>query len=166
MRRLPLCGLIFVFVLAGCVGSPLLNPGPQERPVMMNLSNEANETYTLELWTAESPLDVRVIQTNGSDYTTQMGNAGVGVYDTGVSQTTSSLQFPERATLYGRYTLNPGESQQWAMQEPYYDTVFVVVVYADDHVIGWVETSCAGGVKLGFDVVVANYGPSGSYGCI
>jgi hypothetical protein len=167
MQSRLLLGLLLLLGLAGCTGIPFAEPEPQDRAIFVNITNQANTSHTFEVWMGEDPLDqVQVHMANRSDYTVEMGEVGVGVHDTGDYQITSSLTFPERAAFYGRYTLEPGGTQTWTMPEPYPDTVFVVVIYNDDKVIGWVETSCDEGVMTGFGVTNHHYGPSGAFNCV
>lgn len=108
MRQRSLLFLVLLLGLTGCIGNPLGGSAPQDRPVYINLTNEANTSHTFELWVAEAPLDgVQVYMANRSDYTVNMGDVGIGTHDTGDHQITSYLTFPDRATLYGRYTLDP-----------------------------------------------------------
>jgi hypothetical protein len=51
------------------------------------------------------------------------------------------------------------------MAEPYEQTVFVVVVYTDDHVKTWKSVSCEDGILYGFKTEVTSYGAPGTYTC-
>lgn len=162
--RWAVIGLAVLITLGGCSAVPLGNPAPQEQPIIIDLTNDTNETYTIELWYGPSPLEgVRVHESNKTDYYTEMGEVGVGVVE---PYSATSLSFPEEATFYGRFTLDSNRTERWSMHEPYPDTVFVAVVYNNSGVVGWVEASCGRGQKRGLGVTVHDYGPSGSSGCI
>lgn len=157
-------GLVLLVLLAGCSTVQFGDPAPQDRPIIIDLTNDTNETYTIELWFAASPLQgVLVHEANRSDYYVEMGGVGIGGTK---PYSATSLTFPDKATLYGRYTLDPGRTERWSLQEPYPDTVFVAVIYNGDNVIEWVETHCGAGEKVGFGVTVHDYGASGSSGCL
>lgn len=157
-------GLVLLVSLAGCSSLPITNPSPQDRPIIIDLTNNTNETYTAELWYAAAPLEgVLVNEANKTSYRTEIGRAGIG----GVKPySATSLTFPDEATLYGRYTLDPGRTERWKMREPYPDTVFVAVVYNGSGVVEWQYTHCGRGEKVGFGVTIHDYGLSGSSGCI
>lgn len=160
-----------------CVGALFLTgalpgisgpPEPQERPVFINFTNTANTSHTLELWTGEgTELDgIRVHRSTGGDYNTTEGTAGISSHYPGDYHTVTFLSFPEGVQLYGRYTLEPGATRTWTMAEPYGQTVFVVVVYTDDHVKIWKSVSCDNGVLSGFKVQVTSYGAPGAFSCL
>ncbi|MFC4451361.1 MULTISPECIES: hypothetical protein [Halorussus] len=52
------------------------------------------------------------------------------------------------------------------MAEPYGQTVFVIVVYTDDHVKIWKSVSCDNGLLYGFKTEVTSYGAPGAYTCL
>lgn len=156
--------LVLMVIVAGCPANPFDRIGPQERPIYVNLTNTANTSHTLELWAAEAPLDVEVNMVNRSDYSADMGEAGISNHDTGDYQITSSLSFPERATLYGRYTLEPGGTVDFNMSEPYADTVYAVVIYNEDKVTSWVDFHCPE-VMYAFGVTSTHYGASAGAAC-
>lgn len=166
-----------VFVLAGCcfialfvMGALLGSSGtssPQEHSVFVNFTNSAETSHTLELWTGEgTELDgIRVHRSTGGDYNTTAGTAGISTSHPGDTHTVTSLSFPDEVELYGRYTLDPGTTRTWTMAEPYSPTVYVIVVYTDDHVKVWKSVSCDDDTLYGFKVEVTSYGAPGAYNC-
>ena len=164
-RWLPIGCLVLGLVLAGCAAAPTGESTPQERPVFVNLTNAADRSHTLELWVAEDPLTgIRVHRSTGGDYTTRTSPAGLSTTAPG-PHTITSLTFPKRAALYGRYTLAPGATRTWTMAEPYPETVFVVVVYDGDRVTVWNSVTCDG-VLYGFGVEATATGGPGAYHCL
>lgn len=154
-------------VLFGYVFSPFGDPEPQDRPIVVNFTNSANTSHTLELWVGEGRelSGIGVHRSTGGDYNTTEGTAGISSTDPGGYHTVMSLSFPERVRLYGRYTLDSGETRTWTMAEPFGRTVFVVVVSNDDHVTAWKSVSCDDNVLYGFGVEVTSYGAPGAYSC-
>lgn len=141
-------------------------PTPQERPVYINFTNGDNTSRTLELWAGKGPElnGIRVHRSSGGDYNATAGRAGISTNDPGDYHTITSLTFPDQADLYRRYTLEPGATRTWTMAEPFGQTVFVIVVYNDDHVTVWKSVTCDE-VLSGFGVEVTYYGAPGAYTC-
>lgn len=167
MRRvhaLECLAVLLVLALAGCGAVPVGDPGPQDRPVFVNLTNSANASHTVELWVAEAPLTgIRVHRSTGGDYTTRTTSAGISTTYPGPHAITS-MTFPDRATLYGRYTLKSGATRTWTMPEPHAETVFVVVVHDGGEVIAWKSVTCTD-LLYGFGVEVTDTGAPGAYEC-
>lgn len=160
--------LVGMVLLAGCVSGLFGPPEAQDRPIYINFTNSANTSHTLELWTGEGKelSGIRVHRSTGGDYNMTEGTAGISTSDPGDTHTVMSLSFPEQTQLYGRYTLEPGGTRTWTMAEPYGRTVFVIVVYNDDHVTVWKSVSCDNSVLYGFGVEVTSYGAPGAYSCL
>lgn len=166
MRSNLLLGFLLLLGLTGCMAIPTVEPTPQEQPIHVNQTNTANTTHTFELWMADYPLtQVQAHMANESDDIMNMGEAAVSSTNTGDYHIPTSLTFPNQSILYGRYTLNPGETQTLSISEPYPDTVFVVVVYDDDNVEGWVEISCGDGTLTRFKVRNYNTTPNAGISC-
>ena len=164
-----LTGLCFgVLLLMGTLLGISGTPEPQERPVVINFTNSANTSHTLEMWTGEGTEvhGIRIHRSTGGDYNTTEGTAGISSSYPGDFHTVTFLSFPKEVQLYGRYTLEPDATRTWTMAEPYGQTVFVIVVYTDDHVKMWKSVSCDNGVLYGFKVRVTSYGAPGAYSCL
>lgn len=146
---------------------PAGSPQPQERPILINMTNGVNSSQTLELWVGQGTVltNITVHRSTGGDYTTTEGRAGISTTDPGDHHEVTSLTFPEGVRLYGRHTLEPGATRTWTMAEPYARTVFVVVVYDGGRVTVWKSVSCDD-VLYGFGVETTSYGAVGSYRCL
>lgn len=152
---------ILVSILYGTFGGI---PG-LERSAYVELNNSADTTRTFEVWLGRDPItDITVHRSTGGDYTTKTYPGGIGTANVSSYHVTTSLTFPENATLYGRYTLAPGDSRSFNVTEPYRETVFAIVVYNRDHVTVWKTIRCSSR-RWGVEVRATNYGAPGSHFC-
>lgn len=153
--------VIVVGILAGTFsGLPSL-----ERSAFVGLNNSADTTRTFEVWLGNDPItDIEVHRSTGGDYTTKTFPGGIGTSNVSSYHVATSMSFPENATLYGRYTLAPGDEVTFNVTEPYDETVFTIVVYNRDHVTVWKTVRCPYR-RWGVMVWATNYGAPGGHYC-
>lgn len=153
--------VIVVGILVGTFGG-LPNA---ERSAFIVLNNSADTTRTFEVWLGKDPITgITVYSSTRGDYTTKTFPGGIGTNNVSSYHVTTSMSFPENATLYGRYTLAPGDELAFNVTEPHPETVFAIVVYNHDHVTVWKTIRCPY-QRWGVRVEATNYGAPGSHYC-
>jgi hypothetical protein len=134
-------GLIALVLIAGCT-LPIDQPTKQERPVRLQLNNSIDSTPTFEVSVVERPANITVRY-----HDERVGHSsiteGILVAESGENQTYKTVELPESAQLHGRYTLEPGESKQTAIDDlPVNFAVVVVVSRAPNEVVSYVTANC------------------------
>jgi len=141
MRSTVAFGLVALVVLAGCT-LPIDQPTKQERPVRLQLNNTINATPTFEVSVVERPANITVRYHDeriGESSITE----GVLVAESGENQTYKAVELPESARLHGRYTLEPGESTETAIDHLPVNFAVVVAVYQDENkIVSYVTANC------------------------
>lgn len=149
--------------IAGCTAVPFSDSSAQERPVKLGLINSANVTHTFEVAVVELPANVTIRRPTGGDYTSDI-DPGLSTHDPGDYHKITAVEFPESARLHGRFTLEPGETNESEITEFPTDFAVVVVIYHDDHVISRVSSTCDGTLVY-FEVASRYDGSSSAYNC-
>lgn len=155
--------VLLLLVLVGCASIPFLDDTPQERPVLVNMTNARETSQEFELWLGDGPLvhNITVHASTKGDYNFTTGRAASSSVE---FYNATSVSFPPGARLYGRYTLEPGGSVELIIEEPFGDTVFMVVIYGNDGARTFDSVGCEG-VLYGFRVSARPYGSSGAFQC-
>ncbi|MUV59172.1 hypothetical protein [Halogeometricum sp. CBA1124] len=160
--------VVVVCLLVGTVGvltGTFGGPPDSERSAFVALNNSADTTRTFEVWLGRDPITgITVHRSTNGDYTTKTFPGGIGTSNVSSYHVTTSMSFPKNATLYGRYTLEPGDEVAFNVTEPYPETVFAIVVYNRDHVTVWKTVRCPYR-RWGVMVEATNYGAPGTHYC-
>lgn len=165
VKSRPLVGFVIVTVLIGIFFGVFGGFSGDDGSVYVELNNSADTTRTFEVWFGRDPItDITVHRSTGGDYTTKTFPGGIGTTNASSYHTTTSLSFPANATLFGRYTLSPGDNRSFNVTEPYRRTVFVVVVYNADHVTVYKTIRCHL-KRWGVGVRATDYGAPGTHYC-
>lgn len=164
MRPTIAVGLIVLVLTAGC-SLPIDQPTKQERPVRLQLNNTINATPTFEVSVVERPANITVRFHDGRVGTGSISE-GITVADSGENQTYKTVELPESARLHGRYTLEPRESEQTAIDNlPVNFAVVVVVSRAPNEIVSYVTANCDDLDLAALRVTRTSYGVSVTHSC-
>lgn len=165
MRFLPSVCLGILLILAGCTAGPLAGSSGQDGPVGLNVTNAANTTYTFEVFVVEgSQNEITIQKRNDADDSASPG-AGLSTYKLdGDYGNVTSVKFPGRNRLHGRYVLRPGETKRSNISNLPENFMVVVVIHHNNRVVSLVSSTCDGDlVYLG--VTMRYYGSDSVYDC-
>lgn len=164
MRPTIAVGLIALVLIAGCTMYSD-SPTKQERPVRLQLNNSIDATPTFEVSVVERPADITVRFHDGRVGTGSI-TEGITVADSGENQTYKTVELPESARLHGRYTLEPGESEQTAIDDLPVNFAVVIVVYQDENqIVSYVTANCDDLDLAALRVTRTSYGVSVTHSC-
>lgn len=136
---------------SGCLASSLGGSSDKERPATLALNNSANVTQTFEVFIVEVGATVK---TELNDGRTGNWTIGQGLSTVGTSgEYYVTVEPPESARLYGRYTLEPGEVNRSSIEELATDAAIVVVLHQNGKIGWWASVYCSDGVLVGFEAV-------------
>jgi hypothetical protein len=116
------------------------------------LNNSANATQTFEVWVADSDATVTIRMNDSRTTNTTIGQ-GLAGHSSGDYHYTA-VELPDSARLHGRFTVAPSEENRSSIEEFPRNYAVVVVLYLDEHKIGWWgSANCGNEALLGLEVV-------------
>ena len=156
--------LVFFLISAGC-SAGLTGQTGQREPVGLNITNAANTTHTFEVFVVEGSQTEVTIKKKDDPDDSASPDAGLSSYNfTKDYGNVTSVKFPSRHRLHGRYILAPGETSLSNISDLPKNFRVMVVVYYKNRVTSLVSATCDSDfVYLG--VTMRYYGSDNVYDC-
>lgn len=157
--------IILLSVVAGCGALPPIGEQPQNNSVDVGLINSGNASSTFEVWVGERPFEGIQLHRQNNETEPLAVTSGLGTIRlNGPKPPVTAVSFPNSARQVERITLDPGDTQEFSVQDLPDDPVLVITVRNGERVFSIVTATCSGDFRY-VEVTSLNERTSSAYNC-